>query len=302
MQIATSENKVIKLDGIGAYFSVGQDDKKMGVFSKALINLTIICFNEQLLSKIKEVLPMFFAVHNFGFRQNKGFGSFLVVEFGEKNQLFKREELVRKYVQKVNQNDNLQMRLYKLECKKKMKVDFELVLKIINNFHKYIKSKLLFNYVKLKDNKIINEKEIMNALVNQKLISKGKYIRGVLGFANHYTFNKKKIKFNLTAGEIKRFPSPLYFLPVYDMEYDKVKCLILVPSKLLKRLYDINPTIEIKPEINDEKARKIPTIELPRDVFDLYEFFQYLITASVKDDNLYNLHRINEKDGVEANG
>ena len=167
MQIATSENKVIKLDGIGAYFSVGQDDKKMGVFSKALINLTIICFNEQLLSKIKEVLPMFFAVHNFGFRQNKGFGSFLVVEFGEKNQLFKREELVRKYVQKVNQNDNLQMRLYKLECKKKMKVDFELVLKIINNFHKYIKSKLLFNYVKLKDNKIINEKEIMNALVTQ---------------------------------------------------------------------------------------------------------------------------------------
>lgn len=304
MQISADEKDKIDLDGIGAYFSVGQDDKKMGAFSKALINLTIICFNEELLDKIKEVISMFFSVHNFGFRQNKGFGSFLVVEFGEYNQLFKREELVRKYVQMVNQNNNSQMRIYKLEYKKKMKVDFELVLKIINNFHKYIKSKLLFNYVKSKDNKIINEKEIMNALVNQKNLSKGKYkyIRGVLGFANHYTFNKKKIKFNLTAGEIKRFPSPLYFLPVYDMEYDKVKCLILVPSKLLKRLYDINPTIEMKPEISDEKVKNIPTIELPRDVFDLHEFFQYLITASAKDDNLYNLKYVNEKGGVEVNG
>ena len=130
---------------MGAYFSVGQDDKKMGVFSRGLINLTILCFNEELLGKIKEVLPMFFAVHNFGFRQNKGFGSFLVSDDSGENSLGKREDLVKKYVQMVNQNDNSQMRIYKLEYKKKMKVDFELVLKIINNFHKYIKSKLLFN-------------------------------------------------------------------------------------------------------------------------------------------------------------
>ncbi len=42
------------------------------------INLEIICFNEDILNVIKDNICAFFALHNFGKRQTKGFGSFTV--------------------------------------------------------------------------------------------------------------------------------------------------------------------------------------------------------------------------------
>lgn len=40
------------------------------------IKVEIFSFHEDLLTKISELLPLFFATHNFGNRQSKGFGSF----------------------------------------------------------------------------------------------------------------------------------------------------------------------------------------------------------------------------------
>lgn len=355
-KVKLKENKV----NMGAYFSVGNDEK-MGVLSTELINLTVICFNEELLGKIKEVLPMFFAVHNFGFRQNKGFGSFLVSDGSGEISLGKREDLVKKYVQMINQNDNLQIGLYELEFKNNRCVGYRDVLNMIANFHQHIKSginhkvykpsKLLKEYIPNTDKNIENEKKMMKYMLQDKLgdkfslISKQnkkenqenfeyancKYVRGVLGFANHYTFtlekrdennkfNKINVRFKLSSENIKRFSSPLYFLPVDNGSGKFKKCLILLNNSSLQRLYKQKPLIKIKAEleankryrekIDEELKEKIESIEevnleLPRK-FDLIEFFKFLEKVQgysfiyQKDNNQYQLHRIDKNgDGVD---
>ncbi len=56
---------------------------KETVFYKDPIDLQIICFNTSLGEKIKENIIEFFAVTNFGTRQSKGFGGFIVESVDE---------------------------------------------------------------------------------------------------------------------------------------------------------------------------------------------------------------------------
>ncbi len=58
------------------------------------INLEIICFNEDMLNLIEDNICAFFALHNFGRRQTKGFGSFTVSSINgvEINYQFKDEK------------------------------------------------------------------------------------------------------------------------------------------------------------------------------------------------------------------
>ena len=49
------------------------------IFYKGLIILKVICFDSELQNEIDEHIKAFFLIHNFGTRQTKGFGSFMVV-------------------------------------------------------------------------------------------------------------------------------------------------------------------------------------------------------------------------------
>lgn len=53
---------------------------KETVFYSELIDLTIVCFDENLSNKIEEYIYEFFLVSSFGTRQDKGFGSFTLVD------------------------------------------------------------------------------------------------------------------------------------------------------------------------------------------------------------------------------
>ncbi len=59
------------------FANIKEDNPKRFTESSALIKLTILSFNKDLLSFIKDQLEYFFLYHNFGTRQTKGFGNFL---------------------------------------------------------------------------------------------------------------------------------------------------------------------------------------------------------------------------------
>jgi hypothetical protein len=61
----------------------GSSSKKYGKFNKNSFKLEIICFHSELLEVIKEHFATFFAIHNFGSRQSKGYGSFYLDETSE---------------------------------------------------------------------------------------------------------------------------------------------------------------------------------------------------------------------------
>jgi hypothetical protein len=56
------------------------DNYKETVFYKDPIKMTVTCFIPELLSVISENIQAFFLLHNFGSRQSKGFGGFVVSE------------------------------------------------------------------------------------------------------------------------------------------------------------------------------------------------------------------------------
>lgn len=53
---------------------------KYGIFFPSGLRVQITCFHEDLLKKIDEYLAEFFAVTNFGTMQDKGFGSFMIID------------------------------------------------------------------------------------------------------------------------------------------------------------------------------------------------------------------------------
>ncbi len=68
------------------------DKKKTLYFHDSCVELNVTSFSSDLINKIEENIDCFFALHNFGMRQNKGWGSFLPEFMSEK----KIEELLKK--------------------------------------------------------------------------------------------------------------------------------------------------------------------------------------------------------------
>lgn len=61
------------------YFgNMGRGPHRETVMYKKSIEIKIVCFQDSLMNAIKEHLEAFFLLHNFGTRQNKGFGSFVL--------------------------------------------------------------------------------------------------------------------------------------------------------------------------------------------------------------------------------
>lgn len=79
LKIFTEEKAKIDEPDRNIYFgNTGQGPKKETVMYKKSIEIKIVCFNDSLMEIIKEHLEAFFLLHNFGTRQNKGFGSFVL--------------------------------------------------------------------------------------------------------------------------------------------------------------------------------------------------------------------------------
>ncbi len=266
MKITQPDSKPVISDDIpGAYFGNMGKNHKYSVFYSDSVNLEIICFQEKLRKFINEYIDLFFLCTNFGTRQNKGYGSFVI----EGKEDPKRLKVLGKriWVIRDNQDDGKPTPALKdiANVYAIMKSGINLT-KVNPNKPNYVKG-FLFKYFlepSLRDSKKYRKREIIKsdkAFVKEKIVCKNddrqsqhpqptqptyRYVRGLLGIndgVNYKTYgrmvyNKPEgiptVTINvkndsMERGDIERFASPITFKVIGNAIY-------VIPEKIPKRI------------------------------------------------------------------
>lgn len=232
-----------------AYFgnmkNTNRASHKKTVFYTEPILLKIICFHPELRELIDKHIRGFFLLHNFGTRQDKGFGSFRIQnDQVPAAELFKKYALTEGYTayciddgqcQSIGHLDNADI-FYKLL---KSGINFSGKLTEIKpEPERYVKS-LLTSY--MLDRKIGGEKRWMKQKGIAPAIGKSswqdkyyttisdfKYVRAVLGIGDHQDWKKDvnekrpSVTINITPAKgnpVQRYQSPLTFTVYNDTLY-----------------------------------------------------------------------------------
>ncbi len=225
------------------------------ILSEENIDVQIHCFISNLKNYIEENIIDFFLINNFGTRQNKGFGSFTVININKKeidNNLLD-EKIKHFFLKKIKLNNLNQVFKFITEeyqlLKSGINLSFgtnprydksELFKYFINENirweKRFIKQKLNKNGVQLKQQSRDNyepidynnsTKSYYNSYEDVQN-NEYRFIRALLGLAENYefaTYNKGrlkvKIKHNKHSGEetIERFKSPVFFKVIDNNVY-----------------------------------------------------------------------------------
>jgi hypothetical protein len=198
------------------------NELKFAVFSHQLIKVEILSFNsikinnKSLLEMIENYIVEFFITHNFGNRQNKGFGSFTISTLEQKSINNYEINKYFDYVKKLNSNNG----------------NLSEIFKKIDKIYKKIKNNSMNNGSIIRDyfiNKDINwEKKAVNTKLIQKneLDSNSKYefVRALLGLAMLHDYRQLNKKVWITHNgvgdkQIERFQSPLFFKVIGNTIY-----------------------------------------------------------------------------------
>lgn len=264
--------------------NAGKTPRMMGVLCDPI--LTITCFNEHVRGLIVKYLKDFFFVTNFGTRQGKGFGSY-VLDGSE------REEA--NVVQALKENYGAKA-CYRMQVKNPSKErcfadyfdnigNFAQIMKSGINHKVYIKG-YIFKYMLENKTSIGNDKKWMkingilpcDSIRSNDVNGNYKYVRAMLG-----TTNRIKIK-NETEIEIKdagkdntifeRVPSPVFY-KIID------KNIYIVAGRIPKDLYNHVFAFAVKksaqnksPNSKSNSAKKSSgTLPTP-DTFDIDDFME----------------------------
>ena len=225
---------------------------KLLVTAKRFIELHIRCYIRELLSIIDECLPTFFLTVNFGTRQDKGFGSFLLCK-DDKGTPYDRKEN-----EAMLASWNSTRKIYCIRYKRP--ADALEILSDIDILYKLLKSGINFNGVYLKSYLMLyfkakgvdwDKKALKHHRIAPNVYSDPshaptdsradeKFVRGLLGVGDvHQWFSadknggkltkpnkngemkakKEKIFTSSKDPEIKRVPSPLTFKIVENVIY-----------------------------------------------------------------------------------
>ncbi|SHH62236.1 hypothetical protein SAMN02745135_01422 [Caloranaerobacter azorensis DSM 13643] len=253
--------------------------KKQAVMYDEII-LEFFSFHKDLLTKIEENISRFFAVTNFGLRQNKGFGSFYLKD--KKDIIADVKSVYDKflYIKYDGKTYSDLMRyvyiLYKMMksgIKFKCKINHKSIYKKYNSF--------LFEYMKGKG--IDNEKrmikeEFFNESVRIKKDNQKKYyVRGLLGICNSFYFKDKERRgeINVYNKNIKRFKSPITFKIVDDY-------LIIIPEEIPDEIYGAEFEFKYK---NESEKIEIPSKEQFNIFKFLFAFADWFNDLKIEEDN-----------------
>lgn len=234
---------------IGAYFWTGDDPRYNSYCSE--ITVEILCKHKGLKVLIQDIFPEFIAGTTFGFRQDKGYGYFFVEQAGKT--VKKQEQLIKNYMNTFNDEKGKRFQLYKLN---NTGGTYDNCLVKIRDFNRDLKSGgqnsesfMLDDYLYTDRASIIHEKNAMRQMIkNTDLKGKGEiwYIRGLLGFADHYEFSKKevfKVRVYENGEEQKkfRFPSPMRFIPAVDFN----TVFLLFDIEAVRRLQEKTESLNV---------------------------------------------------------
>ena len=285
------------------------EDEKSSFYNE--IKVIMISPHQKLREIIKDYFPIFLAVNGFGLRNNKGYGYFKQKNDNEDAIIEKIKEYQskeNKYIkEKGSKNKEKGIGIYQFIIKKKQNSQEKmaqhiLVLEKIKYFHQILKSglnhkeyipALMLKKAKIEEGVTLEKKALKLFLKKMEydisaLTKKGEsdshkdnfdnldkekiyYVRGLLGLAPFYEFNKVHARFNI---EIKdkddfRFASPIKYLPIL---YNRV--IVLVDYSKI------------------EDFRK----EISRVTFSLKESEEFY--AKIPSEEQYSIHQLFKKDGI----
>lgn len=225
-----------------------RNDKKL-VLRDA--ELTILCMNKELQKAIEEYIVEFFAVTNFGYMQNKGFGSFMPKEYLETgNPNEKCKEVAEWLKTKCEAKACYYMDFGKQPTNRQCVESYDFYFKEIKDFYDLLKSgrnhggyarSYIYQYMNKKQIhnekvwmkakglapalKTCNEKRVQCEVENPGQYDDAKYVRALLGLGSKVEFINSvgdkaplekvtvKIEHVPAAGQLKieRLDSPLFF-------------------------------------------------------------------------------------------
>lgn len=298
----TGKNRDVKINyGNGVYIIKARandnehEDYKSSFYDGIEVNIT--CFDKKLADKIIELFPLLIDSTGFGLQQSKGYGNFKVSKIDDQNYTNNIEDNLKRLMKHFNKNNVL---IYKLNIGNVKSYNYKKPLNVIVKFNRiiksginekdiYIPSILMKEYFKLENKQhVINEKKAMKHKLNENGYNienlKGighedinsnfdmnniYYTRGLLGFAQQYSFSLKtreninkfpENKYPQKNGEIKenffksfdiiaksnektisRFPSPLH----YHIDSGKENIYIIVNNNILKKIQNPNNNVKI---------------------------------------------------------
>ncbi len=231
-----------------------------------------------LLEIVHKVLPEFFLVHNFGTRQNKGFGSFSISSINGKTssnivsiEFFKQAGFV--FSRKINLGNRRDNRRNIINDK------ISAIFKKIDNHYKKLKNNPAQNTSAIRD--YFSEKGIVweKPKITKELIKKEKapsnnykYVRALLGLAELHDYQqfKKKVKIEHDESnkdkKIERFQSPIMYKVIGNDIY------LLVPKqtnldKIQGKKFWFYTTDKLKDASDDQKL----LLPVPTE-FDIVDF------------------------------
>lgn len=232
------------------------------------LELTILCMNQPLQELIKEYIIEFFAVTNFGYMQNKGFGSFMPEEYLNDINECKLKDDIAKWLKNKCGAENC----YYIEFDKKLEsiTSYEECFREIKDFYDLLKTGRNHNgysrayiYQYMHNKKINNEKAWMksegiapalkkcgdkrcietssNDKKNKRNIQNSRYVRALLGVASKVEYLNALDKNNFSekvivnirekSKNIERMDSPIFF-KIID------RCVFICSNRISIDIYD----------------------------------------------------------------
>ncbi|TYQ16304.1 UNVERIFIED_CONTAM: hypothetical protein Cloal_2830 [Acetivibrio alkalicellulosi] len=259
---------------------------KETVFYNEPIDLTVISFCKKtvnsfgLLDVLIETIPLFFMINNFGTRQSKGFGSFVIADLPNLHEKISEIYPAYYYIEYKNQEDyntklgdiwimsNLMKSGFNYTFKYKTDYYKGRIFKFmhkkgIGNDKAFIKKKVLppCNNVHT-DCKSKTDCEKKQDIPNQK------FVRALLGLPGFFEYKDRKTRVDVTHDKIKRFKSPVLF------KVDKDRVYIL-PQEIDEKMFG---------EEFKFNGKKISTPDSSE--FNLIEFLDYFSESFNKREDL----------------
>lgn len=244
-----------------------REDVKETIFYQNGLKGTVICFDAEFLEIVKEYMPVFFLLHNFGTRQNKGFGSFSV---SGKNRVKCIMDVVKKYAPNAYYLDYQPLQKKQIVSPEERLNDISIVYGLMKggiNADKtqYYKS-ALFRYYMEKD--IVHEKKVIKKCLfgeeKKENINNPYFVRAVLGLTDSYSYRDdvRKGTVSVSNDDIKRYQSPVYFKVL-----GRYTLLLLSPLPVALKNAEFEFTLQRKEAVH--------SIKLTVPDFDLEEFMAW---------------------------
>ena len=250
------------------------------------IEMTIISKYDDLISEISKHIIEFFLLHNFGTRQNKGFGSFMITEIDSKPKIYDAKKRLIEYGVK----DFFYINYDKPGLQKQKLNDIALIYDFMKGGINYKrKEKDKNDYFRGYIFRYFHDKEIGNdkAFIKQEVLAEQhksnkrgekkcttepfRYVRGLLGICDVMNFRYGNAHIHNFEG-IERFASPILFKVV-----DKYTLIIpqVIPNKLFGATFYIldgkitKEVFEESPQKYDKFKIQIPLKDELAKMYDL---------------------------------